>query len=93
MNVRRVRVAFTKIATCIGFSLLAATWICNFVYEYPPHNHYANFQSVGAMFGLFVGASWTIKRKEVREAYCRAVRTRIVGVFDWHGMEDEYRRC
>lgn len=69
MNIRRVRVAFTKIATCMGFGLIAAAWVCNLVYQYPPHNHYANFQYVGVMFGLFVGVSWTIKQKEVRKAF------------------------
>ena len=72
MNVRRIRVAVLKIIVCTVVGVMAGMIFaaCYDLYvdnwaDVPPVIGFW----IGAVFGLFVGISWAIKRKEVRTVF------------------------
>ena len=72
MEVRRIRVAVLKIFVCAAVGAMAgiifAACYNLFVDNWADEAHVTGFW-IGVAFGLFVGISWAIKRKEVRTVF------------------------
>lgn len=72
MEVRRIRVAVLKIFVCTAVGAMAGMIFaaCYILYvDSWADEAYGIWFWIGAAFGLFVGISWAIKRKEIRTVF------------------------
>lgn len=68
---RKFGVALLKLLTCMVGCAIAGLVICAFggFHGYADEGLYIGWLLAGASFGIFVGTSWIIRRKDVRTAF------------------------